>query len=118
MIFISRLRLNANAFAFAFDEQVKQLRMLFQLFQALVYICVLTVNKTICYEKRHKIPNSRLTKSALMSVNLTHSVRNLANTARLRYGLVCHAMRLCIPTPTPDCPRYSFHLPTEGIGSR
>jgi len=47
---LNRLPWNVNAFTFAFDEQVKQFR---TLFQALVYICMLTVNKTILYEKRH-----------------------------------------------------------------
>jgi len=52
-------------------------------------------------------PKSRLTKSALITVNVTHSARNSANTARLRYGLVYHAMCLCTPTPPPDCHRYT-----------
>jgi len=43
---INRLQSNANA-----DEQVKQLRTLFQLFQMLVYIYVLTRKKTVFYEK-------------------------------------------------------------------
>ena len=46
-----------NAFAFAFDEQVKQLRTLFQLFQTLVYICVLTVNKTFFTKKTQLNPS-------------------------------------------------------------
>jgi len=50
-IFINRLRSNANAFVFAFNEQVKQLRTLFQLFPTFVYVCMLTVNKTIFYDK-------------------------------------------------------------------
>ena len=53
IIFISRLRSNANAFVFAFDEQVNLLRTLFQRSVYFVYICILTVNNTFFLRKRH-----------------------------------------------------------------
>ena len=80
VIFIIRLRSNASVFAFAFDEQVTQLRTLFQLFQTLVYICVLTVNKTIFTKKDNYELVRLIKKLVLMSVNLTHSARNSVNT--------------------------------------